>query len=78
MLVLARKLKEKIIIGDNIELSIVEIKGDQVKIGIQAPGSIKVYRYEVYEAIQEENRVAASTTPSSDLPSLPKLPGFPG
>ena len=76
MLVLARKLNEKIIIGDNIEISLVEIKGDQVKLGIQAPASVKVYRYEVYQAIQDENRAAARSAPASGLPTLPVIKGF--
>ncbi len=59
MLILSRKINESIIIGDNIELSIVDVKGDQVKIGIEAPKNIKVFRKEVYQAIQEENRAAA-------------------
>jgi len=55
MLVLTRKLNESIIIGDSIELTIVEVKGEQVKIGITAPRNISVHRKEVYEAIQREN-----------------------
>jgi len=72
MLVLARKLNERIMIGDSIEVSILEIKGDQVKIGIQAPNSVKVYRYEVFSAIQEENMLAAQSSISAVLPELPK------
>ena len=69
MLILARRTNESIVIGGEIEVSIVDIKGDQVKLGIKAPDSVKVYRREVFEAIQEENRkAAASSTP--DLPSL--------
>lgn len=68
MLILARKVNERIIIGDNVEVSVVDIKGDQVKIGIEAPTSVKVYRYEVFEAIQAENRAAASSP--MDLPDL--------
>ncbi len=60
MLILARKHNEKIMIGDDVEVSVVEIKGDQVKLGISAPRDVKVYRAEVYEAIQEENRAAAA------------------
>lgn len=59
MLILSRKLNEQIMIGDKIELSVVELRGDHVKIGIDAPNDVKVYRREVYEAIQEENRAAA-------------------
>jgi carbon storage regulator len=74
MLVLSRKIDERIMIGDQIEISIVDIKGDQVKIGIQAPGSVKVYRKEVYEAIQQENIEAARARPES-LPDLDRLMG---
>ena len=55
MLVLARRINESIMIGDQIEVSIIDIRGEQVKIGIQAPSQVKVYRQEVYRAIQEEN-----------------------
>jgi carbon storage regulator len=72
MLVLSRRIDERIMIGDQIEISIVDIKGDQVKIGIQAPGSIKVYRKEVYEAIQQENIEAARARPAA-LPDLDRL-----
>ena len=56
MLILTRKLNESITIGDSIEVSVIEIKGDQVKLGINAPREIKVFRKEVYLAIQQENR----------------------
>lgn len=72
MLVLSRKIDERIMIGDQIEISVVDIKGDQVKIGIQAPGHIKVYRQEVYKAIQQENIEAARARPAS-LPDLDRL-----
>lgn len=72
MLVLSRKIDERIMIGDQIVISVVDIKGDQVKIGIQAPGHIKVYRQEVYEAIQQENIEAARARPAS-LPNLDRL-----
>ena len=60
MLILARKVDERIIIGGEIEISVVDIRGDQVKLGINAPSHVKVYRQEVYEAILEENRQAVS------------------
>jgi carbon storage regulator len=60
MLVLSRKKNESIIIGDDVEIVIVDIKGDQVKIGIKAPKKVSVHRAEVYEEIQAENRKAAT------------------
>lgn len=71
MLILSRKKDQSIIIGDNIEISVVDIRGDQIKLGIKAPNSVKVYRMEVYKAIQEENKAALMS--SGDLPSLDGL-----
>lgn len=59
MLVLSRKKNESIIIGDNIEIVIVDVKGDQVKVGVKAPKNVSVHRAEVYEEIQKENMEAA-------------------
>lgn len=59
MLILSRKLDEKIQIGDDITITIIDIHGEQVKIGVEAPKSIKVFRQEVFEAIQKENKAAA-------------------
>ncbi len=67
MLILARKRDQSIIVNDNIEISVVEIKGENVKLGIKAPSSVKVYRREVYEAIQKENKAALNSV----LPTLP-------
>jgi len=72
MLVLTRKINEKIIIGDDVEIVLVDIGKDQVKIGINAPRSVKVHRWEVYEEIQKENREAAKTTSLDPLKSLPQ------
>lgn len=58
MLVLSRKINESIIIGENIEIKVLSIDGDQVKLGIVAPKNVKVHRSEVYEAIQEQNKAA--------------------
>lgn len=66
MLILSRKINEKIMIGEDITLAIIEIRGDQVKIGVDAPKSVKVFRQEVYEAIKNENRAAATSTPNMD------------
>lgn len=59
MLVLTRKVGESITIGDQIEVTIIEIKGDQVKIGIEAPKAVDIHRKEIYVTIQEENQRAA-------------------
>ena len=64
MLVLSRHRDESIMIGDNIVLTIVDIRGDKVRLGIDAPQDIPVHRQEVYDAIQRENRQSASTQPS--------------
>ena len=63
MLVLSRQRDESIIIGDNVVITIVDIRGDKVKLGIEAPREISVHRQEVYDAIQRENRQAALLKP---------------
>lgn len=64
MLVLSRKKNESIMIGDNIEVKILAVEGDQIKIGIVAPKSVKVHRAEIFEAIREQNRAALNVVPS--------------
>lgn len=59
MLVLTRKLEESVMIGDEIEVKVLGIHGDQVRLGFTAPRNVAVFRKEVFEAIQEENRRAA-------------------
>jgi carbon storage regulator len=58
MLVLARRLNESIMIGDEIEVVVIDIKGDQVKLGIRAPKRVTVHRKEIYEEIRKENIAA--------------------
>lgn len=58
MLALARKKGQSIVIGNDIEVTLLEIKGDQVKLGISAPKSVSIYRKEIYAQIQEENKNA--------------------
>lgn len=60
MLALTRKKNEALVINNNIEIKILEVKGDQVKLGISAPREIPVYRKEVYMQIQEANKAAAN------------------
>lgn len=61
MLVLARKPNQSIMIGDEIELKIIEVKGDQIKVGISAPRHIAVHRKEIYDEIKNANLEAASS-----------------
>ena len=72
MLVLSRQVDETIMIGDDIEVTVVDIRGDKVRLGITAPKEIAVHRKEVYEAIKRENRDAARVKPE-DLPHIGKL-----
>lgn len=64
MLILSRNKGQKIMLSDDIVISIIEISGDQVRIGIEAPPHISIYREEIYKAIQEQNEMAA--TPLND------------
>ncbi|MGQ9841922.1 MAG: carbon storage regulator CsrA [Spirochaetota bacterium] len=66
MLVLARKINESIMIGDDIEIVIIDIKGDQVKLGIKAPKSVAVHRKEIYDEIQKENIAAMQSQVKPD------------
>jgi len=63
MLILSRKINEKVVIGDDISVSIIEIRGDQVRIGIDAPKKVKVFRQEVFDAIMAENKAASKSKP---------------
>jgi carbon storage regulator len=74
MLVLSRQRDETIMIGDDIEITIVDIRGDKVRLGITAPATIPVHRKEVYDAIQRENR-EASRVKMEDLGGLPRAAG---
>lgn len=58
MLILSRNKGQKIMINDNIVLSVIEVNGDQVRIGIEAPPNVTIYREEIYEAIRQQNQDA--------------------
>jgi len=61
MLILTRKLGEQVAIGDDIRITLLEIKGSQAKLGIEAPRSTGIYRNEIYEKILTENRMSSAT-----------------
>lgn len=78
MLVLSRQRDESIVIGDNIVVTIVDIRGDKVRLGIDAPVEVPVHRQEVYEAIQRENLKATKLQPRDTQGLTPKAPPAPG
>ncbi len=70
MLILSRKIDQKIKIGENITITVIEVHGDQVKIGVEAPKNVKVFRQEVFEAIQDENKAASKQPSEEELKKL--------
>ena len=70
MLALARKVNESIVINDDVEVTVLEIKGDQVKIGINAPKSVPIYRKELYVQIQKANEGAMNSADPTALNEL--------
>ena len=70
MLALSRKKNEAIVINNNVEITVLEIKGDQVKLGISAPKEVPVYRKEVYVQIQEANKEAMNVVSAETLSKL--------
>lgn len=70
MLALSRKKNEAIIVNNNIEITVLEVKGDQVKIGIAAPKEVPIYRKEVYAQIQEANKAATDISGMEALQNL--------
>ena len=75
MLILTRKHNESIMVGDDIEIVVLEIKGEQIKLGVKAPDNVRVYRGEVYKEIQIENREAAANIKKEQLSEIGKLFG---
>jgi carbon storage regulator len=73
MLIITRRPGEKIVLGDEIVVTVMEISGQTVRIGIDAPQSVPVYREEIWEAVKQENE-AAARAPGDALPKLPPDP----
>jgi carbon storage regulator len=69
MLILSRRANQSIMIGSDVQITVLEIRGDQVRIGIKAPRDVTVHREEVHREITEQNRAAASARP--DVSALP-------
>ncbi|MFN8535285.1 MAG: carbon storage regulator CsrA [Dehalococcoidia bacterium] len=67
MLVLTRKAGESIVIGGDVELTVLEIDGDHIRLGIQAPRTVPIYRAELWAEIQRENTLASSQTAGADV-----------
>ena len=78
MLVLSRKPGEALRVGEEVEITVVEVKGDMVRLGIQAPRDVQVWRKELWEAIVAENikaaEEAAAATPAIPVPAIPVIP----
>lgn len=70
MLALTRKKNEAIVINNNVEITVLEIKGDQIKLGIEAPKEVPIYRKEIYLQIQEANKAAMEATDAEAIKKL--------
>ena len=70
MLVLTRRLNQSIKIGDDIEITVIEVRGDQVRLGVAAPRDVSVHRKEIYLQIQKENRAASAAPDAASLDAL--------
>lgn len=71
MLVITRKSGERVCLGDDVTITVLEIVGSSVRLGIEAPAEVSVYRHEIWAAIKEENRAAANAS-VDDLPTKKK------
>jgi carbon storage regulator len=70
MLVITRKSGERICLGDEVTITVLDIVGSTVRLGIEAPAEVPVYRHEIWAAVRDENRAAAEA--SADLPTSPR------
>ena len=71
MLIVSRHVGEKVVIGEDVVVEVLEISGNTVRIGIKAPRSVPVYREEIWDAVRDENRAAATADPAG-LPAVPR------
>lgn len=78
MLILSRRPNQSIVIGSDITITVLEVRGDQVRIGIRAPRDVTVHREEVHREILEENRSAADAARRADIGGLPRPPAGDG
>lgn len=74
MLVLTRKPDQSIMVGNDIEITVLEVRGEQVRLGIRAPRTVIVHRKEVYDQVRQENQNAVSSSEIPDLQSLLESP----
>jgi carbon storage regulator len=70
MLILARKKNQSLRIGDNIIITVLDVQGDQVRLGIDAPKDIQILRQELYDAVKDSNQQAAKAVPKDDVGGL--------
>jgi carbon storage regulator len=78
VLVLTRRIGERVLIGDDIELTVLEVKGDSVRLGIQAPRETRIQRAEIVAAVEDENRSAAQSSAEQQAALLRALAGRQG
>ena len=74
MLIITRRAGEKVMVGDDVVVHVMEIVGNTVRVGIEAPRALPVYREEIWNAVREENQAAAGSAPT-ELPDAPSREG---
>ena|SRR5579875_1548487 len=74
MLNITRRRGERIVLGDDVFISVLEVSGQTVRLGIEAPRAVRVYREEIWLEVKKENEAAAQAAATAELPELPDLP----